>query len=94
VCLGNPYVCVDYNNWKDSSNTEKKDRDQPNYTPFPTGGCHLCKNDEKTVHHSVYAEEERREGSLRSREFIVYDKGQTYPEYIIYYQRNFSSDKQ
>jgi len=48
----------------------------------------------KIVHHSVYAEEERREGSLRSREFVVYDKGQTYPEYIIYYQRNFSNDIQ
>jgi len=86
VCLGNPYICRVYEDkfFKQSSGEEI-------YDPIPKVGCSL--DDHQNRHHSVLAESES-DGAytnLRLREFIVYDRSQTYPEYIINYKRMTSS---
>jgi len=85
VCLGNPYVCTDYKHWKENAH-ERLNKNRENYTPFPNGGCMLCVNN-VLEHHSVYCESKKGGGPLRAREFAVYDKRQTYPEFIIHYKR-------
>jgi len=81
VILGNAYLCKDYDpDWFkiDSKKVEE-------YKPIPKTGCGLC---EETEHDSVFAESMSLGGDcLNYREFIVYNKAQTYPEYIIYYNR-------
>jgi len=84
VSLGNPYVCQNYEIWENTKD-ERKNRDDSNFRPFPSTGCHL--NDDITEHHSVYVEQTP-SGCVRAREFIVYDKRQTFPEFLIYYKRH------
>jgi len=84
VCLGNPFICHNYEIWS-STREERKDRDVENFSPYPSMGCFL--NDDCIEHHSVYAEQ-KPSGCVRAREFIVYDKRQTYPEFLIYYKRH------
>jgi hypothetical protein len=103
VCLGNPYVSVSYEHWKnDKENRLLKDSE--NYQPIPKVGCDLCSitqhctpptqhnnvvEAKESGHDSVCAvsEDQHDNSILRNREFIVYDKRQTYPEYIITFKR-------
>jgi len=87
VCLGTPFLSKDYSHWRNSKE-ERNDKTKIGYSPFPKTGCELCSNSGSCYHDSVYAEDKTRGGDfLRMREFIVYDKRQTYPEFIIHYKR-------
>jgi len=88
VCLGNPYVCNDYKFWSLTKDDRQKNRSE-NYSPIPQEGCTACTHPIIREHHSVYAEKNQDGLRLFNREFVVYDKRQTYPEFIIYYKRKF-----
>jgi len=83
VCLGNPFICREY----DEDSFKTPDKNAEVYDPIPKQGCSL--NDHPYKHHSVLAESEKdgASTSLKLREFIVYDRSQTYPEYIVHYKR-------
>jgi len=91
VCLGNSYVSKKYIHWQECK-SERLNRSNRNYTPYPKTGCYLCetlKEDHLSIHDSVLVESTLQEGELRAREFVVYDFKQTYPELLIYYKRKF-----
>jgi len=108
VCLGNPYVSVNYQHWKDDKENRLKESIY-DYQPLPwipKVGCDLCsisqhchppsqhsdnvsREANQSEHDSVFvvSEDQHASSILRNREFIVHDKHQTYPEYIITFKR-------
>jgi len=86
--MGNPFLCQDYSHWQGESKQIREKRNARGYSPFPKSGCLLCDQVQHSHEHdSVYVESEDKGGCLKSREFIVFDHKQTYPELLIYYKR-------
>ncbi|ELT90615.1 hypothetical protein CAPTEDRAFT_192002 [Capitella teleta] len=75
VLLGSAYKC-----------DEAKDFKRP-----PCTQCHDDKcADHETFHDSVIGVKKEKKGrALLFREFVIYDKSQSYPEYIIHYERHY-----
>jgi len=82
VILGNPYVCT-----RDSDRFKVDPNGEAVYIPIPKEACQVencCAHE----HHSVLGESRANGGTeLRLREYIVYNGAQTYPEYIVYFNR-------
>lgn len=83
VILGNPYVCKNWNN------------DSSYFTIDITQGTPLneIKKQTNQDYDSVLAESKDTgvsESTLKFREYIVYDRSQCYPEFIVYYKRKKS----
>ena len=47
--------------------------------------CKKCSNPTCTTHQALYDSVVANGGAFSDREFVVYDRNQTYPEYIIWY---------
>jgi len=85
VILGNPFICIDY----DEELFKSKDKEN--------GPLKVLETKEQKMFDSVFAETKaigNGKTSLQYREVAIYDPGQCYPEFIVYFRRLAETPKE